>query len=66
MESSRFRPPANICSSNEKALVKFVVCWPKYEGLPVSPLSLVSKVFEKLVKNRIVDHLEKCGLFSDF
>ena len=23
-------------------------------------------VFEKLVNNRIVDHLEKCGLFSDF
>ena len=26
---------------------------------------MVSKVFEKLV-NRIVDHLEKCGLFSEF
>ena len=34
--------------------------------LPVSLLSVVSKVFEKLVNNRIVDHLEKCGLFSDF
>ena len=33
---------------------------------PVSLLSVVSKVFEKLVTNRIVDHLEKCGLFSDF
>ena len=33
---------------------------------PVSLLSVVSKVFEKLVNNRIVDHLEKCGLFSDF
>ena len=32
---------------------------------PVS-LSVVSKVFEKLVNNTIVDHLEKCGLFSDF
>ena len=31
---------------------------------PVSLLSVVSKVFEKLVNNRIVDHLEKCGLFS--
>ena len=31
----------------------------------VSFLSVVSKVFEKLVNNRIVDHLEKCGLFSD-
>ena len=33
---------------------------------PVSFLSVVSKVFEKLENNRIVDHLEKCGLFSDF
>ena len=33
---------------------------------PVSLLSVVSKVFEKLVSNRTVDHLEKCGLFSDF
>ena len=33
---------------------------------PVSLLSMVSKVFEKFVNNRIVDHLEKCGLFSDF
>ena len=33
---------------------------------PVSLLSVVSKVFEKLANNRIVDHLEKCGLFSDF
>ena len=32
---------------------------------PVSLFSVVSKVFEKLV-NRTVDHLEKCGLFSDF
>ena len=31
-----------------------------------SLLSMVSKVFEKLVNNRIVDHLEKCGLFPDF
>ena len=30
---------------------------------PVSLLSVVSKIFEKLVNNRIVDHLEKCGLF---
>ena len=33
---------------------------------PVSLLSVVRKVFEKLLNNRIVDHLEKCGLFSDF
>ena len=31
----------------------------------VSLLSVVSKVLEKLVNNRIVDHLEKCGLLSD-
>ena len=30
----------------------------------VSLLSVVSKVFENFVNNRIVDHLEKCGLFS--
>ena len=33
---------------------------------PVILLSVVSKVFEKLVINRFVDHLEKCGHFSDF
>ena len=33
---------------------------------PASLLSVISKVSEKLVNNRIVDHLEKCGLFSDF
>ena len=27
---------------------------------------MVCEVFEKLVNNRIVDHLEKCGLFPDF
>ena len=30
---------------------------------PVSLLSVVNKVFEKLVNNKIVNHLEKCGLF---
>ena len=33
---------------------------------PVSLLSLVSKVFEKIVNNIIVNHKEKCCLFSDF
>ena len=33
---------------------------------PVNLLSVVSKVFEKLVNKRIVDNLEKCGFFSDF
>ena len=33
---------------------------------PVSLLSVVSKLFEKLVNKRIDDHLEKCDLFSDF
>ena len=34
---------------------------------PVSLLSVVIKVFEKLVNNRIADHLAKCDfLFSDF
>ena len=34
--------------------------------LPVSLLSVLSKFFEKLVNNRIVNHLEKFGLFSNF
>ena len=33
---------------------------------PVSLHSLFRKIFEKPVNNRIVDHLEKCGLYSDF
>ena len=33
---------------------------------PFSLPSVVSKVFEKLVNNRIIDHLEKSVLFSDF
>ena len=33
---------------------------------PVSLLSVVRKFFEKLVSNRIADHLENSGLFSDF
>ena len=32
----------------------------------VSLLSVFNKVFEKLVNNRIVNHQEKQGLFSDF
>ena len=34
--------------------------------LPVSLLSMVSKVFVKLVNNSLVGHLEECDLFSDF
>ena len=33
---------------------------------PFSLFSMVSKVFEKLVNDRLVDHLGKCGLFSDY
>ena len=33
---------------------------------PVSLLSVVSKVFEKCIYNRIVDYQGKCGLFSNF
>ena len=33
---------------------------------PVSLLFVVRKFFEKLVNNRIVNHLDKCSLFSDF
>ena len=31
----------------------------------VSLLSVISKFFEKLVNNRIIEHPERCGLFSD-
>ena len=57
----------------------FLDCWKVSSVVPVFKnvgerstaknyclLSVVSKVFEKLVNSRIVDHLEKCGLFSDF
>ena len=37
---------------------------PKTTALLVFFLWLVK--FEKLVNNKIVDHLEKCGFFSDF
>ena len=33
---------------------------------PFSLLSVVSKVFEKLINNRLIDHLENCGLFFWF
>ena len=33
---------------------------------PVSLLSVLRKVFKMLVNNKIVDHLEKFGLFSNF
>ena len=33
---------------------------------PVSLLFVATKVFERLVNNRILDHLEKCSLFSDY
>ena len=33
---------------------------------PFSVLSVVNKIFETLVNNRIVDHLDKCGRYSDF
>ena len=48
----------------------FPDCWKVSSVVPVftnvgKGLQL-KKNFEKLVNNRIVDHLEKCGLFSDF
>ena len=33
---------------------------------PISLLFAISKIFENLVNNRLVNHLEICGLFSDF
>ena len=45
-----------LFTSFSKTLLVFNYC-------PVSLLSVVSKVFEKLVNNRIVDHLEKLAFF---
>ena len=61
--------------SNYEIVVRFhwwsmyLRCWERSTSknyCPVSFLSVVSKIFKKLVNNRIVDHLDKCGLFSDF
>ena len=38
---------------------------PTAKNCLVSFLSVVRKVFQKLVNNTVVDHFEKCGLFSD-
>ena len=40
--------------------------WSRTKNTVLLVLSVVSKVFEKLVNNRIVDRIMKCGLFSDF
>ena len=52
---------------NESCLLE---CWKvptTAKLLMVSLLSVVGKVFEKLNKNnRLIDHLEKFGLFSNF
>ena len=61
------------CFSNSWE-VSLVVCAFKNVGerstakncRPVSLLSVVTKFFEKGVNNMIIDHLDKCGLFSDF
>ena len=33
---------------------------------PINLLFVAIKVFEELLNNRIVDHIDKCGLFSNF
>ena len=65
-----------------RILITLVPCWKASLAIPVfkdveersiarnycsvSLLSVVNKVFEKSVNNRLVDHLDICGLFSDF
>ena len=39
-------------------------CWRKVHDA-VSLLSMVNKAFENLLNNKLVDHLHKCGLFSE-
>ena len=72
LESSGISLPAFASTTNQKLkshnkpwIIKDLWSWLHYHG-PVSLLSVVSKVFEKLVNNRFVEHLAKCGLFSDF
>ena len=45
----------NPCNVAEKSIAE------NYR--PVSLLSIVGKVFEKLVNNRLINHLEQCDLF---
>ena len=33
---------------------------------PVRLLCVINKIFEKLINNVLLDHLKKCGLFTDF
>ena len=62
--------PFNMCLKESY----FPDCWKvssvvpdfKNVGERCSLLSLVSKIFEKLVNNRLVDHLEKCDLLFSF
>ena len=56
----------NMCLKVSLGVPAFKHVWEKstcQNCFPVSLLSAVSKVFKKLVNNRMVDHLEKCGLF---
>ena len=57
------------CGKVSSLVPVFKNVWEKPTAInyhPVSLLSVVSKFFEKLINNRLVGHLEKCGLFSDF
>ena len=73
-----FIGPEVLSSASDKARL-FAENFPKNSNLddlaklptaknycPASLLSVFSKVFEKLVSNRIFYHLEKWWLFSDF
>ena len=58
---AKFRQASNCCKRVlEAAKLAYAT------KTTVSLLSVISEVFEKLVNNRIVDHLEKCGLFSKY
>ena len=55
-----------LFSKSLKGVPVFKNIWDKYmtkSYYPVSLLSVISKVFQKLVNNRLFDHLKKCDFF---
>ena len=65
--------PESVCDPDSWKVSSVVVIFKNTGEMPtaknyrtVGLLSVVNKIFVKHVNNRIVDHLEKYGLFSNF